>query len=81
MNPVTALYDPRPLDDPAYWDPCPTYEEFCVIVSQLLEEEYDKEVEPAVIGRSFYVRKEYEFGVDYEAAAKLYFELEIDWED
>lgn len=80
---MTALLDPRPLEDPAYWDTTfyGSLNEFCDLVADYLEREFGWNDIREELRSNYYCQREYGCGSSIEETAKLVYVFDLTWED
>lgn len=67
------LYDPRPLDDPSYWDNSEElYEIFCESMSEKLEEEFKIKISAQDLKNNFFAEYYFDTGFEFYEAADAY---------
>lgn len=80
---MTILIDPRPLEDPSYWeaDLYSCFADFCEYVADALQQNHGWNTTADDLKDNYYAKREYEFGESAEATAEMIYEFEITWED
>ncbi|MFZ9315722.1 MAG: hypothetical protein ACO236_00415 [Candidatus Nanopelagicaceae bacterium] len=66
---MTMLYDPRPLEDPSYWNTWPDFDEYCQKLEWVLEDDFGIKKNKEELKKDWYAEWYYENGEDVEAAA------------
>ena len=66
---MTCLYDPRPLEDPSYWNTWPDFDEYCQALEWILRDDFGVNKSKEQLMKDWYAELYYERGEDIEAAA------------
>lgn len=80
---MTLLYDPRPLEDPSYWETenASCLADFREMVADSLDRRHGWNGNPDALIGNYYLEREYYFGASADETADIIWEFEITWED
>jgi hypothetical protein len=67
---MTLLYDPRPLEDPAYLNTWPDFDEYCQKLEWVLEDDFGIKKDKDTLMEDWYAEWYYQNGEDVEETAR-----------